>query len=92
MKVMNLLNRTWATGAMPMGAPGWPELEWKVASTCSRASVSQPSRCQLAWDVIVHAADGTVVVVSVGVGVGMKERGRGDENSFGREKEEGRRG
>ena len=31
---MNLLNRTWATGAMPIGAPGCPELALKVASTC----------------------------------------------------------
>lgn len=30
---MYLLKRTWATGAMPMGAPGWPELLVKVAST-----------------------------------------------------------
>lgn len=22
------------TGAMPMGAPGWPELDLKVVSTC----------------------------------------------------------
>jgi hypothetical protein len=29
-----LLKTTWATGAMPIGAPGWPELAWKVASTC----------------------------------------------------------
>lgn len=55
---MNLLKRTWATGAMPlragvsgcrrdpessgtatyMGAPGCPELLWKVASTCGRQS------------------------------------------------------
>lgn len=60
LKVMALLNRTWAAGAMPldervsihvfllqeliddeaeggkthMGAPGCPELLWKVASTC----------------------------------------------------------
>ena len=34
MKFMNLLNITWATGAMPMGAPGWPLLALKVASTC----------------------------------------------------------
>ena len=33
LKVMNLLKRTWATGAMPIGAPGWPELALKVAST-----------------------------------------------------------
>jgi hypothetical protein len=33
LKVMNLLNRTWATGAMPIGAPGWPEFALKVAST-----------------------------------------------------------
>ncbi len=31
--LMNLLKRTWAAGARPMGAPGWPELAWKVAST-----------------------------------------------------------
>ncbi len=33
LKLINLLNRTCATGAMPMGAPGWPELALKVAST-----------------------------------------------------------
>lgn len=33
LKFMNLLNKTWATGAMPMGAPGWPELALEVAST-----------------------------------------------------------
>jgi len=32
LKVMNLLNITWATGAMPIGAPGCPELALKVAS------------------------------------------------------------
>ena len=40
LKVMNLLKTTWAKGAMPMGAPGWPELAWNVASTC-RAANSQ---------------------------------------------------
>lgn len=34
---MNLLKRTCETGAMPMGAPGWPELAFAVASTCERA-------------------------------------------------------
>lgn len=34
LKVINLLNRTWAAGARPIGAPGWPELALKVASTC----------------------------------------------------------
>lgn len=33
LKLMNLLNITWATGAIPMGAPGWPELALNVAST-----------------------------------------------------------
>ena len=33
LKFMNLLNRTWATGAIPIGAPGWPELALEVAST-----------------------------------------------------------
>jgi hypothetical protein len=33
LKFMNLLKRTWETGAMPIGAPGWPELALKVAST-----------------------------------------------------------
>lgn len=33
LKFMNLLNRTWATGAMPIGAPGWPEFALEVAST-----------------------------------------------------------
>ena len=41
LKVMNLFQRIWATGAMPMGAPGWPELAWNVASTYIRA-VYQP--------------------------------------------------
>jgi hypothetical protein len=40
LKVMNLLNRTWATGAMPIGAPGWPELAAAVASTWKRMRVS----------------------------------------------------
>lgn len=40
LKVMNLLNTTWATGAMPMGAPGWPELAWNVASTCKAVKIS----------------------------------------------------
>lgn len=30
---MNLLNRTWAAGAKPIGAPGWPAFAVKVAST-----------------------------------------------------------
>jgi hypothetical protein len=30
---MNLLNSTCATGAIPIGAPGWPEFDLKVAST-----------------------------------------------------------
>ena len=38
LKVMNLFQRTWATGAMPMGAPGWPELALNVASTCERGN------------------------------------------------------
>lgn len=42
---MNLLNRTWATGAIPMGAPGWPELALKVASTWAVKSIS-------AWKVL----------------------------------------
>ena len=33
LKVMNLFQTTWATGAIPMGAPGWPELALAVAST-----------------------------------------------------------
>lgn len=33
LKVMNLFQRTWATGAIPMGAPGWPEFASAVAST-----------------------------------------------------------
>lgn len=33
LKFMNLLKRTWATGAIPMGAPGCPELALRVAST-----------------------------------------------------------
>ena len=33
LKLMNLLNKTWATGAMPIGAPGWPEFALNVAST-----------------------------------------------------------
>lgn len=33
LNVMNLLNRTWDTGAMPMGAPGCPEFALNVAST-----------------------------------------------------------
>jgi hypothetical protein len=40
LKVMNLLKRTWATGAMPMGAPGWPELAAAVASTWRMIRVS----------------------------------------------------
>jgi hypothetical protein len=40
LKVMNLLKRTWATGAMPIGAPGWPELAAAVASTWRKMSVS----------------------------------------------------
>lgn len=32
---MNLLNRTCAIGAQPIGAPGCPELALNVASTCS---------------------------------------------------------
>lgn len=33
LKFMNLLKRTWATGAIPIGAPGCPELALRVAST-----------------------------------------------------------
>jgi hypothetical protein len=33
LKVMNLFHTTWATGAIPIGAPGWPEFAWNVAST-----------------------------------------------------------
>lgn len=33
LKFRNLLKRTWATGAIPMGAPGCPELAFLVAST-----------------------------------------------------------
>ena len=33
LKDMILFHRTWATGAMPMGAPGCPEFAAKVAST-----------------------------------------------------------
>ena len=39
LKVMNLLNRTCAAGAKPMGAPGWPELALDVASTLKPRSV-----------------------------------------------------
>lgn len=35
-------------GAMPMGAPGWPELAANVASTCSPVSC-QKSACQGLW-------------------------------------------
>lgn len=48
LKVMNLLKRTWATGAKPMGAPGWPELALKVASTwCWRQLAVLLSRLEL---------------------------------------------
>lgn len=40
LKVMNLLNRTWATGAMPIGAPGWPEFAFAVASTYTADVIS----------------------------------------------------
>jgi hypothetical protein len=33
LNVMHLLKRTWATGAIPIGAPGCPELALNVAST-----------------------------------------------------------
>ena len=33
LKFTNLLKRMWATGAIPMGAPGCPELALLVAST-----------------------------------------------------------
>jgi len=33
-EVTHLLKRTWETGAIPMGAPGWPEFAFDVASTC----------------------------------------------------------
>lgn len=46
LKVMNLFHRTCATGAMPMGAPGWPELAWNVASTCLLSTISTALRCQ----------------------------------------------
>jgi hypothetical protein len=46
LKVMNLLNRTWATGAIPMGAPGWPEFALKVASTYCESIGSQYSVCK----------------------------------------------
>ena len=35
LNLMNWLKRMWAIGAMPIGAPGWPELALNVASTCS---------------------------------------------------------
>jgi hypothetical protein len=37
---MNLLKRTWAAGARPIGAPGWPELALEVASTCIGVSIA----------------------------------------------------
>jgi len=40
LKVMNLLKRTWAEGARPMGAPGWPEFALNVASTWKKEAVS----------------------------------------------------
>jgi hypothetical protein len=40
LNVMNLLKRTWAAGARPMGAPGCPELAAKVASTYVKLLVS----------------------------------------------------
>lgn len=52
---MNLLNRTCETGAMPMGAPGWPELALAVASTyrmnrqLQEAIGGQPRRCSWRW-------------------------------------------
>jgi hypothetical protein len=36
---MNLLKRTWLTGAMPMGAPGWPEFAFAVISTARQRIV-----------------------------------------------------
>lgn len=39
LNVMNLLKRTWATGAIPIGAPGWPEFALKVASTYANTRV-----------------------------------------------------
>lgn len=41
LKVMNLLKRTWAAGARPIGAPGWPELAFEVASTYTTSPVCQ---------------------------------------------------
>lgn len=46
LKVMNLLNITWATGAMPIGAPGCPELALKVASICRNSQESAESCTQ----------------------------------------------
>lgn len=49
---MNLFQRIWATGAIPIGAPGWPELALNVASTCHETHVSdcvllEDSRCAI---------------------------------------------
>ncbi len=48
---MNLLNRTWAAGARPIGAPGWPELALKVASTYNidTRSAKRPSQSFGIW-------------------------------------------
>ena len=39
MNFMNLLNRTWDIGAMPIGAPGWPELALAGISTAKQRIV-----------------------------------------------------
>lgn len=33
---MNLLKRTWETGAIPIGAPGWPEFAFATASAYNK--------------------------------------------------------
>ena len=46
---MNLLKRTWAAGARPIGAPGCPEFAAKVASTfeCHTQTLEYGGNCML---------------------------------------------
>jgi hypothetical protein len=57
LNVMNLLKRTWAAGARPMGAPGWPELAAKVASTYVKLRVSHRAQNRVDRGGVVHRGE-----------------------------------
>ena len=79
LKVMNLLNRTWAAGAKPMGAPGWPELALKVASTCQDGdSISITSDTPRKRGHQDQFADGGVEAIEAAIKRGVEVEGYTD--------------